>query len=68
MPIERGQFIVSGCDTLGNPALVDVLDLEELSFRAYVLDRLAGSGLLKPLDGWQATGEAVPYRAKMQRG
>jgi hypothetical protein len=65
MAIEPGQFVVSGADTLGNPTLVDVLDLQELSFRAFVLDRLAKDGLINPRDAWQPTGEPVSYRAKL---
>jgi hypothetical protein len=65
MAIERGQCVVSGADAVGNPALVDVLDLEEASFRAFVLEHLARGGLVKPRDGWQATGCPITYQARL---
>ena len=48
MKMKRGQVIVRGANKEGKSRLVDVLDLDDESFRAYVVDRLICGGLVIP--------------------
>ncbi len=62
--ISRGQVFVRGIKANGSPGSVDVLDLDEISFRAFVLDMLMRRGAVVAVEGSLA-GESVVYRERL---
>ncbi len=60
--IRRGQVFVRAKDAYGHWGSADVLDLEEESFRSFVVDRLWQDGLVIGLKDEDATGREVELR------
>ena len=44
--MKRGQILVRAIDKNGNAGLADIFDLEEESFRAYVLSMMIRKGIV----------------------
>lgn len=62
--IRKGSIFVRAKDETGRWGAADVLDLDDESFRAFVLDRLEHRGMVVPVQP-QLAGEAVEYRTRV---
>lgn len=61
--MRRGQVLIRAIKANGDWGNVDALDLDEESFRAFVLDRLFMAGLLVRLSN-EHTGDIVPLKER----
>ncbi len=60
--IERGQVFVRALNSEGHWSSVDALDLDEESFKRFVLAGLTKVGIIFAL--MKEEGEATPYRER----
>lgn len=60
--LRRGQVFVRAKDQAGRWGTCDVLDLDEVSFRAWVVDVLRRHGMVAALKDDYVAGEGVEYR------
>ncbi len=61
--MKRGQAFVRAQDPSGKWHAADVLDLDEASFRAFVLDMLHRVGVLHILKDEVVEGDDITYRS-----
>jgi hypothetical protein len=66
--MQRGMVIVHGVRTDGTFGEIDVLDLEEESFRCYVLDGLSRLGVVDGGGVDQAQANRLAYRQRVPPG
>jgi hypothetical protein len=62
--MKRGQVFVKAFDENGVWGTVDALDLDEVSWRAFVMDRLQRAGLVFGMKEDLCEGQTVTYRAR----
>ena len=63
--MKRGQVFVRAKDADGQWDSVDVLDLDELSFRVFVLDLFDRQGAVVSLVEKEVPGEPIELRAAL---
>ncbi len=62
--MKRGQAFVRGVLRDGSIGTIDVLDLDDASFRAFVLDRLIRSEIVYAIRDEHVEGEHLTYRER----
>ena len=62
--MKRRQVIVQGINKKGKSGSIDVLDLDNESFRAYVIDRLICGGLVIPTPPSKIDSSSIKYRER----
>ncbi len=62
--MKRGQAFVRGRLRDGSIGNIDILDLDDASFRAFVLDRLVRAGLVTAIKDEFTDGDHVRYRER----
>ena len=62
--MKEGRLIVTGEDADGSRIRIDVMDLDDRSFRAFVLDSFDGHGWIQEKD---VEGVEIPFRAKRRK-
>jgi len=63
--MKKGQVIVQGITKEGKPGLIDILNLDDESFRAYTIDRLICGGLIIPLQPKDVEGSPIKYKERL---
>lgn len=63
--MKHQQLFVRGLKADGSVGLIDVLRLDEASFRAYVLDALLENETIDPKRVRPVGGEAIVYREQV---
>ena len=66
--MQRGVIVVQGVRTDGTLGDIDVLDLDDESFRCYVLDRLAKAALLDGRICDLSVAKRTNYKQRMPIG
>lgn len=62
--MKRGQVFVRATDETGRWGTVDVLDLDEDSFRAFVVETFVRAEVVTSIREEMVEGERIRYRAK----
>jgi hypothetical protein len=62
--VKRGQIFVRAKNADGRVESADVLDLDEESFRVFVLDVLMRNGLVTSLKHEYVEGEHIEYKLR----
>lgn len=62
--MKRGQVFVRAINKKGKHDSVDVLDLDDASFKAFVMDMLFSTGIVVGLRDEAVDGERIVYREK----
>jgi len=60
--MKRGQIFVRGINRDGKWGTLDVLDLDSLSFRAFILDVLVDMGVVCSIKDDHVDGDKIVYR------
>ena len=66
--MQRGTIIVRGVRTDGSFGDIDVLDLDEDSFRCFLLDQLQRSGVIEYRVADLASADRIAYRQRVPPG
>jgi hypothetical protein len=64
--MRRGQVFVRAQTPTGRWVNADVLDLDELSYRAFIVEQLMRIGAVYSLKDNQAKGEEVCYKTQFE--
>lgn len=62
--MKRGRVFVKAADEKGRFGTVDALDLDDDSFRAFILDRLVDAQVIIAVPSDDAPGPDIIYRTK----
>jgi hypothetical protein len=66
--MKRGQVFVRGQRADGTWGNVDAFDLDDESFRAFVLEILSRAGLVAAIREKYVDGEPIPYQVRVPPG
>ena len=66
--MQRGMVVVRGIRTDGSYGEIDALDLDDESFRCYVLDQLSRGGILGTSAADASIAGLVAYRQRIPPG